>query len=329
MKVGIIGSGGREHAICEILKKSTKIDKIYCFPGNAGTVSIAENVNINLDNFEDLKNFILKNKIDLVFIGPEKPLVDGIVDYLEKFRIKVFGPNKIASQLEGSKIFTKQLCQKFKIPTAKFGVFENKEESIDFLDDLGDLGDLGNLGGGIDGGFQDLGDGLGQGIQRNPDPLPRSFPPVPTQEELETQRAVQLLQESTRRNDLLQKTTSESIPGVDSYTPDNVFFTSNRPFNHWYSGFRSTWVIDSEQIEGYHGDEGFGEPGAEGFANPKFPYKGIQYSPLFIQKSTDPQAPAINPSAKTAETIRQLRRLISVSINEIPSISNKSSGLMV
>ena len=133
MKVGIIGSGGREHAICEILKKSTKINKIFCFPGNAGTVSIAENVNINLDNFEDLKNFILKNKIDLVVIGPEKPLVDGIVDYLEKFKIKVFGPNKIASQLEGSKIFTKKLCEKFNIPTAKFGIFQNKTDAKEFL----------------------------------------------------------------------------------------------------------------------------------------------------------------------------------------------------
>ena len=133
MKVGIIGSGGREHTICEILKKSTKIDKIFCFPGNAGTASIAENININLDNFEDLKNFILKNKIDLVVIGPEKPLVDGIVDYLEKFRIKVFGPNKIASQLEGSKIFTKKLCEKFNIPTAKFGIFQNKTDAKKFL----------------------------------------------------------------------------------------------------------------------------------------------------------------------------------------------------
>ena len=133
MKVGIIGSGGREHTICEILKKSTKIDKIFCFPGNAGTTSIAENVNINLDNFEDLKNFILKNKIDLVVIGPEKPLVDGIVDYLEKFKIKVFGPNKIASQLEGSKIFTKKLCEKFNIPTAKFGIFQNKTDAKEFL----------------------------------------------------------------------------------------------------------------------------------------------------------------------------------------------------
>ncbi len=133
MKVGIIGSGGREHTICEILKKSTKIEKIFCFPGNAGTAGIAENVNINLDNFEDLKNFILKNKIDLVVIGPEKPLVEGIVDYLEKFKIKVFGPNKIASQLEGSKIFTKKLCEKFNIPTAKFGIFQNKNDAKEFL----------------------------------------------------------------------------------------------------------------------------------------------------------------------------------------------------
>ena len=134
MKVGIIGSGGREHAICESLKNSSKIDKIFCFPGNAGTTGMAENIILDLDNFELLKNFILKNKIDLVIIGPEKPLVEGLVDYLEKFDIKVFGPSKIASQLEGSKIFTKQLCQKFNIPTAKFGIFQNKDNAKKFLE---------------------------------------------------------------------------------------------------------------------------------------------------------------------------------------------------
>ena len=133
MKVGIIGSGGREHAICESLKNSTKIDKIFCFPGNAGTADIAENVILDLDYFENIKNFVLEKKIDLVVVGPEKPLVDGLVDYLEKFNIKVFGPNKIASQLEGSKIFTKQLCQKFNIPTAKFGIFKTKSDSKEFL----------------------------------------------------------------------------------------------------------------------------------------------------------------------------------------------------
>ncbi len=133
MKVGIIGSGGREHAICESLNKSDKVNKIYCFPGNAGTSTIAENININLDDFEVIKDFILKEKIDLLVIGPEKPLVDGLVDFLEKFKIKVFGPNKVASQLEGSKIFTKKLCQKFNIPTAKFGIFEKKEEAFNFL----------------------------------------------------------------------------------------------------------------------------------------------------------------------------------------------------
>ncbi len=133
MKVGIIGSGGREHAICETVKKSNKIDKIFCFPGNAGTKDIAENINIDLDNFEVLKNYILEKKIDLIVVGPEKPLVDGLVDYLEKYKIKVFGPNKIAAQLEGSKIFTKQICEQYKIPTASFGIFENKKDAKKFL----------------------------------------------------------------------------------------------------------------------------------------------------------------------------------------------------
>ena len=133
MKVGVIGSGGREHAICLSLKNSSKIEKIYCFPGNAGTSKIAENVILNLDDFENIKNFILENQINLIVVGPEKPLVDGLVDYLEQFNINIFGPNKIASQLEGSKIFTKQLCEKYNIPTAKFGIFQNREDAKKFL----------------------------------------------------------------------------------------------------------------------------------------------------------------------------------------------------
>ena len=133
MIVGVLGSGGREHSICDALVKSKKIEKIYCFPGNAGTAKIASNINLSLDNFEKIKDFVIEKKIDLVVVGPEKPLVDGIVDYLEKFQIKVFGPNKLASQLEGSKIFTKKICKDYKIPTAKFGVFRNEEESVKFL----------------------------------------------------------------------------------------------------------------------------------------------------------------------------------------------------
>ena len=133
MKVIIIGSGGREHALCASLIKSKKISKIFCVPGNAGTNFIAENVDLKLENFEELKGFIQKNKIDIAIVGPEKPLVDGIVDFLEKNGIKVFGPSKIASQLEGSKIFTKNLCEKYQIPTAKFGIFKNIKESLTFL----------------------------------------------------------------------------------------------------------------------------------------------------------------------------------------------------
>ena len=134
MKVGIIGSGGREHSICHSLSKSDKVEEIYCFPGNAGTAKLAKNITIDLENFDKLKEFILLNKIDLLIIGPEKPLVNGIVDFLEKNKIKVFGPNQLAAQLEGSKIFTKNLCKKYNIPTAKFGVFSNKENSIAFIE---------------------------------------------------------------------------------------------------------------------------------------------------------------------------------------------------
>ena len=133
MKIGVIGSGGREHALCLSLKVSKKIKQIYCFPGNAGTSLIATNIDININDFKKLKDFLKKNNINSVIIGPEEPLVNGIVDYLEQFNIKVFGPNKIASQLEGSKIFTKNLCKKYKIPTAKFGVFSTTKTAFSFL----------------------------------------------------------------------------------------------------------------------------------------------------------------------------------------------------
>ena len=133
MKVGIIGSGGREHAICHTLNNSKKIKEIYCFPGNAGTETIANNVNIDVKDFNKIKEFVISKKIDLIVVGPEKPLVDGIVDFFENKNINIFGPNKVASQLEGSKIFTKKLCKKYNIPTAKFGIFQNIESSEKFL----------------------------------------------------------------------------------------------------------------------------------------------------------------------------------------------------
>ena len=133
MKIAILGSGGREHALAVQISKSKKLDKIYCIPGNAGTDSIGKNVNLELDNFDEIYRFIKNEKIDLVIVGPEKPLVDGIVDYLNEKNIKVFGPNQKVAQLEGSKIFTKKICEKYNIPTAKFGIFKDKEETFKFL----------------------------------------------------------------------------------------------------------------------------------------------------------------------------------------------------
>ena len=133
MNVVVIGSGGREHAICESIAKSKRIKKLYCIPGNGGTESIANNIKLDLNNFRGIKNFIKTKKVDLVVVGPEKPLVEGISDYLEKHKIKVFGPSKFASKLEGSKIFTKKICKKYKIPTAKFEIKFNKKDSFNYL----------------------------------------------------------------------------------------------------------------------------------------------------------------------------------------------------
>ena len=134
MIVGIIGSGGRDHSICYKIKSSKKVNKIYCFPGNAGTSEIAENIDIDDEDFKKIKDFCLKKKIDLLIIGPEKPLVKGIVDYFSDTNINVFGPNKVASQLEGSKIFTKKLCEENNIPTAKFKILKKLEETKIFLE---------------------------------------------------------------------------------------------------------------------------------------------------------------------------------------------------
>jgi len=133
MRLAIIGSGGREHAICKKVYESKKAKKIFCIPGNGGTEKIAENIEIDLKNFNEIKSFLKENKVDITIVGPEEPLVNGIVDFLKQDNLKVFGPDKYCSQLEGSKIFTKKICKKESIPTADFNIFENLESSINYL----------------------------------------------------------------------------------------------------------------------------------------------------------------------------------------------------
>ncbi len=133
MKVLVIGSGGREHAIAWCTARSKKVDKIYCAPGNAGTAAIAENVNIKADDLNRLLKFALENKIDLTIVGPETPLVMGIVDMFSKYGLKAFGPNQAGAQMEGSKVFTKKLFKKYNIPTAEFGEFNKSADAIAYI----------------------------------------------------------------------------------------------------------------------------------------------------------------------------------------------------
>jgi phosphoribosylamine--glycine ligase len=133
MNLAVIGSGGREHAICYKLKQSSKLKKLVCIPGNAGTQKIAENIKEDISNFDALYQIIKKHNIDIVIVGPEEPLVDGLTDYLNKKKVRVFGPSKFAAQLEGSKAFMKNLCKKNSIPTANFGIFNNFDDASNFV----------------------------------------------------------------------------------------------------------------------------------------------------------------------------------------------------
>ena len=134
MKVLIVGSGGREHAIATAVAKSPKVDKIYCAPGNAGIGQVAECVNIGAMEFDKLVDFAKEKEIDLTVIGMDDPLVGGIVDKFEESGLRVFGPRKNAAILEGSKAFSKDLMKKYNIPTAGYENFDSPEEAMKYLE---------------------------------------------------------------------------------------------------------------------------------------------------------------------------------------------------
>ena len=133
MKVLVVGSGGREHAICMALSKSKRVDKIYCAPGNAGISQLAELVPIKAMEFDALADFAEKNGIDFTIIGMDDPLVGGVDDVFERRGLKVFGPNKSAAILEGSKAFSKDLMKKYNIPTAAYENFDNANDAIEYI----------------------------------------------------------------------------------------------------------------------------------------------------------------------------------------------------
>jgi phosphoribosylamine---glycine ligase len=132
-KILIIGSGGREHALAKCFKQSPTVDRVYVAPGNAGMHDSAFIVPIQANEFAKIEEFVKKEKIDLVFVGPEAPLSMGIVDYLESKGIVVFGPNQVAAQLESSKSFAKRIMDQYNIPTAKYTTVSSYQEAIEYL----------------------------------------------------------------------------------------------------------------------------------------------------------------------------------------------------
>ena len=133
MKVLVIGSGGREHALVWKIAQSPKVSQIYCAPGNAGISKLAQCINIDADNIAKLVDFAQKEKIDLTVVGPELALSKGIVDEFNRKGLRIFGPSKKATEIESSKVFSKYLMKKYNIPTATYEVFQNSEKAFDYI----------------------------------------------------------------------------------------------------------------------------------------------------------------------------------------------------
>ncbi len=133
MNILVIGSGGREHALCWAIQNSPQCDHLYCTPGNAGISDIATCIDIDISDPSALLKFVIQQKIDFVVVGPEAALVAGIVDFLKQHNIKTFGPTAAAATLEGSKKFMKDLCQKYDIPTAKYASFEDLKSALAYI----------------------------------------------------------------------------------------------------------------------------------------------------------------------------------------------------
>ena len=136
MKILVIGSGGREHALAWKLKQSSGVDRIFCAPGNAGTARIAENVAISVSDLPALVRFAKENRVGLTVVGPDDPLAAGIVDLFLAEGLRIFGPSKAAARIESSKIFAKELMRKEGIPTARAGTFDRSDDAIRFCDEL-------------------------------------------------------------------------------------------------------------------------------------------------------------------------------------------------
>ncbi|VAW41739.1 Phosphoribosylamine--glycine ligase, partial [hydrothermal vent metagenome] len=137
MKIMVIGSGGREHALVWKLKQSSRVAEIFCAPGNAGIADMAQCLDIGANEVEKLADFALNNEVDLTFVGPEEPLTLGIVDFFESKGLKAFGPTRAAAVLEGSKVFMKDLLAKYNIPSGFYQAFTTRDEAVAFIREKG------------------------------------------------------------------------------------------------------------------------------------------------------------------------------------------------
>jgi len=323
MKVLVVGGGGREHTIVWKVKQNPQVNKIYCAPGNAGIAGEAECVDISAADTKKLINFTSKNKIDMTIVGPEVPLVNGIVDDFEENGLPIFGPSQRAAELEGSKAFCKDFMHKYDIPTAQYRVFERFEKAKSFLDE-----NKGPMVVKADG----LAAGKGVLICRNYDEALNAVDKVMNKREFGDAGSKVVLEEMMTGDEVsvLALTDGENIVYmVPSQDHKRIFDNDEGPNTGGMGAYAPTPHISGEMMDDIK--KKIIEPTVKGMALEDRPYRGVLYAGLMITKDGpkvleyncrfgDPETQVILPMAESD----LIEAIIAVRDNKLDQIDWKN-----
>ncbi|MDD4956954.1 MAG: phosphoribosylamine--glycine ligase [Candidatus Omnitrophica bacterium] len=302
MRILVIGSGGREHALCWKLNESPRVEKIFCAPGNGGTSAIATNVEIDLDRHEDVVTFCVDNKIDLAVVGPEAPLAVGMADHFERAGIPVFGPGFAGARLESSKVFAKEFMGRYDIPTATFRIFDDIAKAKEHIIEFGKPVVVKAYG---------LAAGKGVVVARDEEEALKAAEDMLVKKVFGAAGSMIVVEECLEGEEvsILVVTDGEKvIPLASSQDHKRVGEGDTGPNTGGMGAYSPAPVIDEDMMETIMGS--IINPTIEGLRNDKIAYKGVLYAGLMMTKDGpkvleynvrfgDPETQAILPRMRS------------------------------
>lgn len=276
MKVLVIGSGGREHALCWAIKKSKQVTQIYCAPGNGGTAELAKNIPLGIDQIDELARFALEVEIQLTIVGPELPLTLGIVDLFEKNGLSIIGPNAAAARLEGSKIFSKEFMQRYRIPTSPFEKTSSYQEALGIVRS-------GCFGFPLVIKADGLAAGKGVIIARNPEEAELALGKIMVEKTLGSageKIIIEKFLEGEEASFLVFSDGLHALPMVTTQDHKTVFDDDQGPNTGGMGAYSADWILSPSTCQ--HVMDRIVRPTLEGMAAEGAPYRGILYVGLML-----------------------------------------------